>query len=148
MTQITAKKVAQVMRQQIKGMPRQTFAHVTVSCIKNIITVTNMHHMDAIDLARQCCPNAEFKVMTSSMIEFKGIKETQKPPIAELLTQARTEIKEAYYGIGDKISGLEMLAEKMEHGAARYELGLHIEALTKAHSDLKKWADRRLPNWD
>jgi hypothetical protein len=73
---------------------------------------------------------------------------TEKMPIAELLNHARTEVKDAYYGIGDKIVGLELLAQQMEHGAAKYELGLHIENLKKAHSDLKKWADRRLPDWD
>jgi hypothetical protein len=141
MTHFTAQDIAQIMRDNIKQMPARRFKNVTVSVQKNIITVANMHHMAAIDLARQCCPHVSFKAINACKIE---VKETMDDRAA-----LKTQFKESYYVIGDKLIGLGDVAESFDGKTAeRKEIEAILVDIYAAKHKLKAWADRNLTNWD
>lgn len=142
MTHFTAQDITQIIRDNIKQMPARTFKNVTVKCTKNIITVANMHHMDAIDLARQCCPHVSFRAINTMQIEV-GETMSATPELAAL----KTKFKECYYVSGDKLVGLCDIAEKFD-GQPRQEIEMILAELYAAKHKLKAWADKNLTNWD
>lgn len=60
----------------------------------------------------------------------------------------RADFKEAYYGIGDKIVGLENLKKDMEHPRGRIELANLVSQFNDLHEALRKFGDQNLKNWD